>query len=447
MKFIKLLQKELRELLTKQMLVTLVLTVGLFLFIGNLTGDAVDDAEAKAGEITLCDQDNTAFTKDVVDLLKAAADETDAEISVRVVDLQSDDYVAEMNRLELTDLVIIPKGFTATIDAGKQAQVNYVSVMTSLSAISGSSAGSSAALQTLSYYVKAQLYDDKIAENKLTQADVNLLEDPVTTVETTIVGDKSAAISANILLSISKAQGMFVPIVVYILVLFAAQMIIAAISNEKIDKTLETLLSAPVSRLSVLSAKMLAAAIISGLNAAVYMVGLSKMMDSMTGGALEDENTRDVIKQLGMQLSGSDYVLLGMQMFLTILIALSVSLVLGALAKDVKSAQALIMPIMILAMIPYLLSMMVDIKTLSPLLRTLIYAIPFTHTFMAGENIMFGHMTLYWGGLVYQVVLLAVCMTLAVRVFMTDKIFTMTIEFGKKRGAQQKKSLLGMFKK
>ena len=91
------------------------------------------------------------------------------------------------------------------------------------------------------------------------------------------------------------------------------------------------------------------------------------------------------------------------------------------------------MPVMIMAMIPYMLSVFVDITTLSPVLRYLVYAIPFTHTFMATQNVMFDNMTLYWAGLAYQFVLLVLCMTYAVKVFTSDRIFTMTISFGKKK--------------
>ena len=119
-------------------------------------------------------------------------------------------------------------------------------------------------------------------------------------------------------------------------------------------------------------------------------------------------------------------------MFISILIALSISLVLGVLAKDAKSGQALLLPIQLLSMVPYMLSMFMDIKTLSPVVKYIIYAIPFTHTFMANENIMFGNTTLYWGGLAYQLALLAICMTFAIRVFTSDKIFTMTLGGGKK---------------
>ena len=65
----------------------------------------------------------------------------------------------------------------------------------------------------------------------------------------------------------------------------------------------------------------------------------------------------------------------------------------------------------------------------------LISAIPFTHTFRAIDYIAFGNMTAYWLGLAYQIVFLAVCMSLAVRIFTTDKIFTVSLNFSRKKQA------------
>ena len=223
-----------------------------------------------------------------------------------------------------------------------------------------------------------------------------------------------------------------------------------AFSTEKIDKTLETLLSAPVSRLSVLSAKMLAATIVAVLNAVVYMIGFSSYMGSMMGGAVngavsgaggdaaaEALGAASALQQLGLVMSPVQYVLLGLQMFMTIMIALSISLMLGSMATDVKSSQTLIMPIMFSAMIPYMISMFTSINELSLAPRIIMYLIPFTHTFTATDNLLFGNMTLYWGGLIYQALFLAVCMFLAVRLFTSDKLFTMSLNFAKRKKSKE----------
>ena len=218
-----------------------------------------------------------------------------------------------------------------------------------------------------------------------------------------------------------------------LLIMYSTQMRMSDISTEKLDKTLETLLSSPVSRLSVITAKMLSAAIVAALQAAVYMFGMNRMMAGITGDLANDKNYEEILKNLGLSMSVGDYILVGIQMFLTILIVLSISIVLGALAKDAKSAQTLQMPIMLLAMVPYFVTMFIDVKTASPAIKYVTMAIPFTHSFIANQNVMFGDYTTYFIGLAYQFVLLCICLFFALRIFMSDRIFTLTLGGGKKK--------------
>ena len=428
MKFVNLLRKELKEMLTPQTILTLVIMVIILSVAGDAMTGAMETTQEESSRITICDQDNTDFTKSVIALMKNPAD--GIENDVTLVELESDDYAKELKRLDKKNLVIIPKGFTEQVDKGEQAETIYVSQMTSLSTMSNVSTGSDTALSIIESAVKSALYTDKVSKGQLAEDEVLQLETPVTISETTVVGSKSAEISSIILYSMCQMQGMFVPIIVYLLIMYSSQMILNAVSTEKLDKTLETLLSAPVSRMAVLSSKMLSAAIVAALYAVVFMFGMNNMMSGITVG--DTSEYKDIIEYLGLSLSAGQYVLVGIQMFTTILISLSISLILG---------QTLIMPIMIAAIIPYLLSLMLDIKTLSPILRYIVYAIPFTHTFMASENIMFGNMSVYWGGLVYQLIVLTVCMTFAIRVFTSDKIFTMSLSLGQKKNKRQGKSL------
>lgn len=417
--------------MTVQTVIGILLSLVMFYFIGNMMGNVMDNATKNATSITLCDQDNSDFTKAVIKGIEANNNK------VKLVTLESNDYQAELKRLDLKNLIIIPKGFSDTVfNNNKKADLEYVKVLNTLS-MSGniSGAGATEGINIIKESVKTTLMSYK----NLKVDDITLIQDPVQLKETTVVGEKSSIVSSEALSGFLSMQGVFVPIVIYILVIFASQMIISAIATEKVDKTLETLLSAPVSRVSVLSAKMIAAALVAALNAVVYMIGFSKFMGGVTGGSgNSSKEVGDAVADLGLKLQGMDYVMLGMQMFMTILIALSISLILGALAKDVKSAQTLIMPILFMAMIPYLITMFVDVNTISFIPRMLIYAIPFTHTFIAVDNIVFAKDALFWGGFAYQVVFLIVCMFFAVRVFMTDKLFTISLTFGQKRKATKK---------
>ena len=432
MKFMILFKKELKEMLTLTTLMTMIFTVVAMVMAGSAMSGAVEEAQEASGEITICNLDDTEFTKAVLSFLEnpAGGEKND----VKYVDVKGDDYASELDRLDIKNVVIIPEGFSKSIENNEQATLLYITKMNSLSTMSNVSTGSSNAVSLINAAVKSAFYSSKVNSGALLDKEVTMLEAPVTVEETTIVGDKSEKVSAALVVSATQMSNMFLPIMVFVLVIYSSQMILNAVANEKLDKTLETLLSAPVSRLSVLSAKMLAAGVVAGLNAIVYMFGMNKMTSSLSNLTSESvDNLDEILKNLGLTMSVGDYVLVGIQMFLTILITLSVSLVLGVLVKDSKSAQSYIMPISLLAMIPYMLSMFVDISTLSPALKYVVYAIPFTHTFMATQNVMLGKMSLFWGGFAYQAVLLVVCMGFAVKVFTSDRIFTMTLSFGKKK--------------
>ena len=431
MKFMSLFKKELREMLTPQTLCVLVMIYFGMFMLGNIMGKQIDKIVEESSEIVICDNDDTEFTKTMIEAMKKPT--SDTKNDVKLVKLESDDYAAEIERLGEKNIVVIPKGFTEQVESGKTAEYVYVSKMTSLSTLGNVSAGSENAKSLINTSVVSTLYGKKLIEGKLTKEEIAQLNQPVDLKEKTVVQMNTADISASKVAQMKTMENLFMPIIVFLLIMYSSQMVLNAVSTEKIDKTLETLLSAPVSRLSVLASKMLAAGVVAALYAGVMMFGMQNVMDKMqTGG--DSSQYKDAIEQLGLTISGGQYILIGLQMFVSILIALSISLVLGVLAKDAKSGQSLLLPMQLLSMVPYMLSMFMDIKTLSPVIRYIIYAIPFTHTFMANENIMFGNYSLYWGGLAYQLILLAFCMTFAIKVFTSDKIFTMSIGNKKSSG-------------
>lgn len=434
MKFINLLKKELRELINAQLIIGLVMTAGILFMMGQIMGEAVETAAEKSGKLVIADQDDTDYTKQMLDALREAGYE------LQMVEADEPDRAALMNKLDVEGLVIIPEGFTDEVfTERKVGELERVSVVKSASMMSSLSDTSGAAVELINSFTINQL----MLKTGMTEEEATQAQTPVTTKDITVVTDKSAEVNSSVLTGFLSTQGLIIPIIVFLLVIYTSQMILSAISTEKLDKTLETLLSAPVSRLSVIGAKMLAAAIVALLNATVYMVGFSGYLSSILSGAVEDGSisntvgeamTMDsILSQLGVSLTAGSYFLVGIQMFVTVLIALSVSMILGALVTDAKSAQTLLMPIMICAMIPYIISMTTDINTLPMVIRVIVYAIPFTHTFSAMSNVMFGNMTEFWLGFGYQCVFFVVCMIAALRIFTSDKIFTISLQFGQKK--------------
>lgn len=444
MKFGNLLKKELSELITKQAIISMIFVLVLFVFMGQIMGHSMEEG-FDTSTLNICIKDDSAFTQNVIDRIKA--DET---TELNIVDIQSDNYYDELERLDLKYVVIIPEGYgDSIVNEKKSGQLIFASKV---------SLGFSAAMSSISSSDAVSTIVDNSADEAmesiygLTAEDVALITSPANTVEFSAANGKSVEISAAAVSSIVMMESMIAPFAIFFLLLLASQMIMTAISTEKIDKTLETLLSTPVSRMTVLTAKMVAAIISALLNAVFMIVGFGIYMVSIMGGAMsgatngsanisdiagmtnvpdtgaltEVLSTADAISQLGFSLSGMDILLFGLQLFLTLAIGLSISLILGAAATDVKSVQTLVMPIMIAVMIPFFVTMFMDFGAMPTAAKVIMFLIPFTHSYIALTNLLSGDMIMYWGGLAYQIVFFAVCMFLAVRMFTSDKLFTMS---------------------
>lgn len=439
MKFINLLKKELSELITVQMLLGLVVTLGIFMALGSVMDTTIDEAVEKTSNYTirLIDRDDTKFTQDMIKSVEKDGNK------VRIFTDSGDDYADILNSNDIDDIVIIPEGFTDNINSSKKPELITAAKMTSAATISNINAGSATAVELIQKYISSKLAET----GGLSEKQYELVKEPLTLKENTVVADNSAEIASSSIMSRIAIQNMMLPIIVFVLIILTSQMLMSAVANEKTDKTLETLLSAPVSRGAVIGAKMLAAAVIALINAAVYMVGFKVCMGdatskiSSTAGELisGQVSVDEAMRQLGMSLGGMDYFLVGLQLFFTIMICLSVSLVLGALVSDAKNTQSMIMPIMLLAMIPYIISVMTDINALPTVIRYIVYAIPFTHTFTAIPNLMFGRTGLFFAGLIYQIIVFIICIFFALRLFMSDKLFTISLSFGQKSKYKAKK--------
>ena len=444
MKFGNLLKKELSELITKQTVIMLVFVVAIYSFMGTVMGSSMSKSdedsslETKDGitTITLCCQDNSEFTKALLAALEANGTKVD------YIELQSDNYDAELDRLDMKSMVIIPQGFgDSIVKDGIAGKIRVVKQL-SFGGLASSFTSNSGAVDVISNAASDALLLEKF---HVKSEDIEKIKKMTAVEDYTTYNGKSVAISADALQGVLMAQSMIAPFVIFFLLIMASSMIMAAISTEKIDKTLETLLSTPVSRIAILMAKMTAALISALFNAAIMMIGFAIYALGLAGGigdmvsssgtaAVTDDlasnavstitNVPQAMQELGISLSVGDYALFGVQLFITIAIGLSLSLIFGAMANDAKSVQTYTMPIMFAIMIPFFITIFTDLNSAALPLKIIMYAIPFTHTFAAMTNLASGNILLVVIGIVYQLIFFAGCMFLAVRMFTTDKILT-----------------------
>lgn len=427
-KFMTLLKKEIRELLTLQMLLPIVIGFLAFALIGNIVGSENKRAQ-KEQKISVLDLDNTRESQAVITALK------ENQFKVSPFRDQSIDTVVKNAKAANIPIVLsIPQGFGKGIKEFHPLPIESYSIIRNFSTSGSLSIRSlESAHEALNLYFSKEMIKNKISTGNV---DAEAFRNPIQRNDIVVVGDKSGKISPDKVISFITSQTTFIPIIMFLVIVMSAQMIGVAIASEKENKTLETLLSTPISRTSLVTAKMAAAGIVSLLLAFVYMIGFGYFVSGMAGDTLKEavnSGSNEAIRQLGLTLDITGYVLIGTSLFFSILIALAISIILGAFAEDVKKAQGMLAPITIFIMIPYILALVIDMESASPLVKYMVYAIPFSHPFLAAPNIFLHKYTTVFGGIAYEAMVFFIFVFIATRIFSSDKILTMKLSFRKRK--------------
>ena len=422
-KFKNLLFKEIKELVTAQLLISLAFTMGLFYFMGELAKGEAKRAEATQ-KISALDLDRSELSKGVLNSLRMARYQI-----VEASATNKEAAIATAKKDETTLLLVIPEGFGDSVARLAPKEIESYSFIRGFS-ISG--LRKSEVFKAIVTATNNYLSSDFL-KKKLPDFDPDTLKNPIKSRDFVIVKDKMAQGSASAITGFVYSQSIFVPIILMMIIIYSSQMVISAIAMEKQNKTLETLLTVPIKRTSIVTAKMVAAGLVGLLSAIIYMFGFKSYMGGMMGGRTVSTAVDSVVRELGLVLNTNGYLLLGISLFFAILCALAMATILGVLAEDFRSAQSLIMPVIFLVLIPYFLSFFSDIRSLSLPVRILVYAIPFSHPFLASQNIMLENYSSVYYGIAYEAVFFLVLVVLAARIFSTDRVLTMKLRWGKKK--------------
>jgi ABC-2 type transport system permease protein len=426
-KFANLLKKEIKELVTKQLIFTLLFMVILYNFIGQVSKKEVQKIVG-IQTISALDEDGSSGSQDLLKKL--------ASFNYKIIDQSGKTKEQALESAKTNDsklLVVIPKGFGDSLAALKPSPIETYSFMRSFSLIGTRG-------QIIVDRVIADMNDvqsNNFLKEKLPDFDPKSLKNPIKSKDFIVVRNHVAQGSANQVAGLMSQQSMLIPIVLMMIVIYSSQMVISAIAMEKQNKTLETLLTVPIKRTSIITAKMLAAGLVGLISAGVYMFAFKGFVGGMTGDLAKGTQAAGgaLMRQLGLTFSTTGYIVLGLALFLAILVALALAMILGVLAEDFRSAQTMIMPLIFLVMIPYFISLFADMSSLSLPAKILILAIPFSHPFLVSQNLYLGNWGMIAFGLGYMFVIFVVLTIFAARIFSTDKILTMKLRLGKKKAA------------
>jgi len=211
----------------------------------------------------------------------------------------------------------------------------------------------------------------------------------------------------------------------------AMQLAATSVASEKEEKTLETLLSLPINRFTILMGKLFGSIIVALIGAVAYLIGFTYYMSSMF--TLIPTEIGVDLAELGLTPTPLGYVLMGISLFVSLLSALALAVVISAFTEDVRSAQAIVGYIYPLIFIPMFLLMYLDVSSLSLPLQILIFAIPYSHPILTARAAITGDYTIAIGGIIYVSIFTVAILYVAARFFATEKVLTARIKLRKLR--------------
>lgn len=403
-----LIRKEVKEMLNKATLIYIVAVAIIFSFIGNVISDAQKEVTTSITEgstvIAVQNLDNSAYSSLLIDSIDRGADivyDGTSYVEARSV----------LSEKQGVALLTIPEDFGAKISSNEQATLEVLWVMSG-AGIADAMPGS--VIDTLLSNAKQDLSRQLIAENSSLQPDIVL--NPASTDNTTeFQGKTIAGMTPNEVSGLLATRTMVIPIAIMMLIIMGSTSVISSMGMEKENRTLETLLTLPVSRSKIVLSKIVGSAVAGLVMGVIYMAGFYTYFNSFGGASVN-------MSDLGLELGAVDYGLIGLTVFVTLLAALCTAIILGTFASSYRQAQSLTFPIIGMAMLPMMLTMFMDFETMSPLLKVITFIIPFSHPMMAMKALMLDNYPLVIGGILYSMAFTAAMVAITVRIFTTDRV-------------------------
>ena len=417
--------KEVKELIRdpKILLGMLLVPALMFPIMGFVVQTAMTAAEEsmRSVSIAMMDLDRGPFAENLTAFLTA--------LNVRIVELndlglnEAFNYVQQSN---LTGLLVIPPDFSNNITQGLEAELDLYTVFRGggIAESTGSSA-ISVLLKTFEEGLVVQKVSEKFPENPGT------VLNPIEVSEKSIIKGKSANVPPTALFGLMMSQAIGMPMGIMMLLIFAMSLAATSVASEKEEKTLETLLTLPVNRFTILAGKMTGSIIVAVVGAVAFLIGSVYYMSSFMG-MMPTEIGVD-LAAIGLAPTPLSYLLLGISLFMALISALALAVSISVFAEDVRGAQALVGPLTMLFVFPMLFTMLTDISALPFPLMIVLLAIPFTHPMLASKVVFTGDYLTAVVGVVYMLIFTIVVLYIAARIFGTEKILTAKLKVRKLR--------------
>ncbi|MBR1974028.1 MAG: ABC transporter permease [Candidatus Methanomethylophilaceae archaeon] len=311
------MKKELREYLSLSSVISVVLVVVIFAFMGTMMSGEADKITSPSDLLVINCDDNSFAVDEIRGVYDAIFDGTSGEY-VHVVDgngsVVDADYVQRlMSENGYTDAIVICPDFRNNIYSTPvikgQMMLYFQFEATGLFGGASSSIAQSivsAVNERISQTLVSSVTD--LGPNASSPIDMG-------STYTYVNGEVVENVTPIEISSALMSQNFIMPLIIMVILTMIGSIVISSMGNEKENKTLETLLTMPVKRTTIVTGKLISAAIAGLVFGAAYMVGMMFYMEGMTSTMMTSVD----LAEIGLTLSISNWAIVMVMMFLAIL--------------------------------------------------------------------------------------------------------------------------------
>ena len=356
-------------------------------------------------------------------------------IPIEAASLQ--DALIEFQGTNATALLYIRDGYSENASRGFRGRLKIYANLKSMTIAEVGTTDTVSNLIGIYSYQLSMSKIERLLEEAGDPSDPTAVRSPLSVSSASIIKGNVLEVPPSSIFNLIISQSVMLPIMVMVMLMFAIQMAATSIALEKEQKTLETLMTLPVGRLTILSGKLGGSIVVAVAGAISYMIGFSYYMTSAFSFApgLTSMTTGDI--GLGLQPLGM--ILIGVNIFVTLVSGLALAISLAVFADNVRSAQSLTGFLVIPVMIPSIILMFADLSMLPPTFQWILLAIPYTHSIIGTKAAFLGDYFVVLRSIAYIAAFTVAILYIAARIFSTERIITARFASFSLRGLLKKR--------
>ncbi|MEM0344917.1 MAG: ABC transporter permease [Thermofilaceae archaeon] len=274
-------------------------------------------------------------------------------------------------------LLVIKPGFAEALEQGRKPSLDLVQILRDSPLFSLQGLGLADSVRE---FAARKLLEGKVS--------YDLVRDPVAVNSTIYMAAKGLLLTRPELLTGLSMAAMLIPLILLSIALVVMQMAATSVAVENEERTLETLLTLPISSYDVLLSKLLGMFAVSMLGTAFQVVGMFAYFYLIL--TVPFAFTREPGQALNIELMAAptDITVIALSLLISLFFAAAVGMVIGVLSKDVRVANTLVGPLSMLFYIPALFILFAPSSALGKAAIAVLYTLPVTQPIVAARDMI-----------------------------------------------------------